>query len=191
MTYYTSDTRRTAAHQLMKRIIDGLRELECDDKVSYVETSDTGGERLISKATGVEIAYIESGDFRVFFSNPRGDRRPFIPGGLPPPTDAQRLLDVINTVFRWLQEESTVVPVGEHSIYEGRLRFYVTFGQLHPLRDGYVEIWAYTEGAARAAAFEILGQKWGSLSMVPCDSKSFPEGGYGWPIVADDVPEDS
>ena len=74
----------------------------------------------------------------------------------------------------------------DDSVYQGRLRFYVTFGQLHPLRDGYVVIYAYTEAGARSAAFEVLGQKWASLSMQIPDSKSFPEGTCGRPIVADD-----
>ena len=178
MTYYTSDSRRTAAYQLMKRIVDGLKELECD-KVIHVETSDAGGERLVSKATGVEIAYIESGSFRVLFSNPQGDDRPFLPGGLPQPVDMHQLLDVVNAVFRWLKQESSMMPAGEHSVYEGRHCFYVTFGQLHPLRDGYVVIYAYTEDGARWAAFDVLGHKWSSLSVQIPDSKLFPQGVYG------------
>jgi hypothetical protein len=184
MTYYGTDSRRITAHQIMKRILVGLNELNCGS-VIHVKTSDAGGERLISKVTGVEVAHIDK-DFRVNFSNPRGESTPYLPGGISNPTSMEQVLEVVNAVLWWLKEESPTVPAGEHSVYEGRIRFYVTFGQLHPLRDGYVEIWAYTEAGARTAAFEILGQKWSSLSMVPCDLKSFPEGVYGRPIVADD-----
>jgi len=169
----------------MRRIIDKLRDLGCN-KIDHIETSDSGGERLISRATGVEIAYLDRVDFRLLFSNPRGEELPFLPGGLPPPGDIRLLMDVVSAVFRWLKEESLAVPAGEHSIYQGRLPFYVTFGQLHPLRDGYVVIYAYTDAAARETAFEVLGQKWSSLSRVPCDSKLFPDGACGHPIIADD-----
>lgn len=185
MEYYGSDSRRTNAHQIMKRILVGLREVNCD-KIIHVETSDAGGERLISKVTGAEIAHIDSTDFRVLFSNPRGGGEPFLPGGLPNPVSMEQVLEVINAILWWLKEESPVGPAREHSVYGGRDRFYVTFGQNHPLRDGYVEVWAYTESGARTAAFEVLGQKWSSLSKVPCNLKSFPEGVYGRPIVADD-----
>jgi hypothetical protein len=185
MTYYGSDSRQTEAYQIMKRISDKVWGLGCH-KVIHIETSDIGGERLVSKATEVEIAHLDGETFQVLFSNPRGEESPFLPGGLPNPVSVEQLIDVINAIFRWLKEEATGVPAGEHSVYEGRLPFYVTFGQTHPLRDGYVVIYAYTDGAARAAAFDVLGQKWSSLSRVPCDSKSFPDGACGHPIIADD-----
>jgi len=157
--YYGSYQIQTIAFQVMRRIIDKLRDLGCN-KIDHIETSDSGGERLISRATGVEIAYLDRVDFRLLFSNPRGEELPFLPGGLPPPGDIRLLMDVVSAVFRWLKEES--------------------------LRDGYVVIYAYTDAAARETAFEVLGQKWSSLSRVPCDSKLFPDGACGHPIIADD-----
>lgn len=163
----------------MKRIVEGMRMLECD-RVTHVETSDVGGERLISKATGVEIAYIKSSDFRVLFSNPKGDQ-PFIPGGLHPPEDVQRLMDVVNAVFRWLREEAAPVSEGTGA-YEGMRCFYVTFGQKHPLKDSYVVIYAHTEQAARNAPFSVLGPKWSISSDLVPESSLFPQGAYGSPI---------
>ncbi len=67
------------------------------------------------------------------------------------------------------------------------MNFYVTFGQLHPLRDGYVVVSAPDMSAARAAAFAVLGPKWAFAYDQQPSPARYPLGAVGRPIEADEV----
>lgn len=66
-----------------------------------------------------------------------------------------------------------------------KLKFFVTFGQLHPLRDGYVIIEASTYENARAVIFEVLGTKWAFIQNEDTDMSSYPMGPVGRPIIGE------
>lgn len=64
-------------------------------------------------------------------------------------------------------------------------KFFITFGQISPFRDGYVVVEAETEEAARHEAFNVLGQKWASLyTEETMRFEFFPAGQYGHTLVA-------
>ena len=70
------------------------------------------------------------------------------------------------------------------------MKFYVTFGQDHPLRYGYVVVEAPDMSWARAATFEVFGPKF--CTVYPPDhdmSKYHPAGAIGEPIVAEEIIE--
>ncbi len=67
------------------------------------------------------------------------------------------------------------------------MNFYVTFGQLHPLRDGYVVVSAASESEARLATFNVLGPKWAFLYPELPNPARYPLGAVGRPIEADEV----
>lgn len=55
--------------------------------------------------------------------------------------------------------------------------FYLTFGQNHPLKDGYVRIKAESEKLARQKAIENYAQKWSGLyTDANWDPSYFPNG---------------
>ena len=59
----------------------------------------------------------------------------------------------------------------------------VTFGQSHPLRDGWIEVEAESESSARELAFDILGQKWSFMyAKDTFDDYYFSGGKYGTTI---------
>lgn len=39
-------------------------------------------------------------------------------------------------------------------------KFMITFGQIHPLKDCWIEVIADTENEARAKVFECIGKHW-------------------------------
>jgi hypothetical protein len=60
------------------------------------------------------------------------------------------------------------------------MRFFVTFGQRHPLRDHWVVIDAIDHDEARTLAFEVLGNKWAFLyDEKAFDKEFFPAGPVG------------
>ena len=62
--------------------------------------------------------------------------------------------------------------------------FYITFGQSHPLRNGWVEIAASDRDRARHAAFDRFGQKWAMLyDETNFNPSYFPAGKYGETLV--------
>lgn len=64
-------------------------------------------------------------------------------------------------------------------------RFYLTFGQKSPFRDGYVLIVSPDKETARSEAFHIFGEKFASLyTEEDFDFKYFPEGQYGRVVEA-------
>ncbi len=63
--------------------------------------------------------------------------------------------------------------------------FYVTFGQNHPLRHGYVIIQAYDASAAREAAFDVLGNKWAFIYNDTEDMSCYKLGAVGEPIIGE------
>lgn len=62
-------------------------------------------------------------------------------------------------------------------------KFYVTFGQIHPLSEGYVVVKASNYDEAREFAFEIFGQKF-SFIREEIRAEFFPAGQYGKTIYA-------
>jgi len=68
------------------------------------------------------------------------------------------------------------------------MNFYVTFGQLHPLRNGYVVVIASDYEQARKVTFEVLGNKWSSLndeSSLEGYKHMYPAGQFGLPIIGE------
>lgn len=65
------------------------------------------------------------------------------------------------------------------------LKFFVTFGQLHPLRDGYMIVEASSYENARAAVFEVLGSKWAFIQTEDTNMSMYPLGPIGRPIIGD------
>ena len=66
-----------------------------------------------------------------------------------------------------------------------RKTFAVTFGQLHPLKDYWIEVEADNEGEARKALFIILGNRWAFI--YPMDTfkpEGYLEGKIGRTIIA-------
>lgn len=65
-------------------------------------------------------------------------------------------------------------------------KFYVTFGQNHPLRDGYVVIEALDYDTARQAAFDIFGQKFAFIRETDDIERGgfFPAGQFGKTMIA-------
>jgi len=64
-------------------------------------------------------------------------------------------------------------------------RYYITFGQRSPFRDGYVLIEAYEYSQARRAAIETLGQKWAFIYLEKdFDHQFYPAGQLGRTINA-------
>jgi hypothetical protein len=61
--------------------------------------------------------------------------------------------------------------------------FYLTFGQAHPLKDGWVLVRAESYDVARTEVFEIFGAKFATLYKEE-DFKSsyFPAGQIGYVI---------
>lgn len=60
--------------------------------------------------------------------------------------------------------------------------YFVTFGQNHPLRDGWVEIMAEDESTARELAYTVLGRwamVYNSEKFFFGIDKYFPAGRYG------------
>jgi len=59
-------------------------------------------------------------------------------------------------------------------------KFYLTFGQRYPWRDGWVEVEAINYDMARKAVIEIFGKSWGWLYKEgEFDKKLFPDGKIG------------
>lgn len=67
------------------------------------------------------------------------------------------------------------------------MRFFVTFGQLHPLRDGYVIVMASNYDNAREITFKILGTQWSALNPLEkaSDTQLYPMGPIGHPIIGE------
>ncbi len=64
------------------------------------------------------------------------------------------------------------------------MKFYVTFGQDHPLRDGWIEVRASSYVLARLRIFEVLGTKWASMYyLVEFDPECFPAGKFGNTLI--------
>lgn len=65
-------------------------------------------------------------------------------------------------------------------------RFFVTFGQSHPLRDHWVEVTGSTYTSARELVFEIFGPKF-AFMYAEKDFKReyFPLGKVGFTLEAD------
>ena len=63
--------------------------------------------------------------------------------------------------------------------------FYVTFGQQHPLRHGYVIIHATDYSQAREAAFDALGTKWAFIYNDTKDMSIYKLGAVGEPIIGE------
>jgi hypothetical protein len=58
--------------------------------------------------------------------------------------------------------------------------FYLTFGQQHPLRNGWIEVEVDIYMEAREAVFEVFGNKWSGLYDEEHFKKElFPEGSKG------------
>lgn len=58
--------------------------------------------------------------------------------------------------------------------------FYITFGQISPFKDGWVEIEAECEEKARELAFKAFGSKWAFIySKGKFDRTYFPLGKVG------------
>ena len=64
-----------------------------------------------------------------------------------------------------------------------RHTFYITFGQNHPLRNGYVVVRASSRELAREAAFEVLGNKWAFLYDETEDMSWYPLGAVGEKVI--------
>lgn len=66
-------------------------------------------------------------------------------------------------------------------------KYYLTFGQAHPLRNGYVEVVGRTEELASRKAFEIFGPHFGFIrpENVKDQKKFFPHGKFGETLYAD------
>ncbi len=61
--------------------------------------------------------------------------------------------------------------------------FCVTFGQVHPLRDNWIEVEAENERIARELVFARLGDKWAFMySRDRFTPQDFPSGKAGWTI---------
>jgi hypothetical protein len=65
------------------------------------------------------------------------------------------------------------------------MEYYVSFGQLHPLRDGYVVVIASSYENARTAVIAVLGNKWASLNTSDTDMSLYPAGQIGRPIIGE------
>ena len=70
------------------------------------------------------------------------------------------------------------------------MKFYVTFGQDHPLRHGYVVVHADNMNWARAATFEVFGPKFCTVYPEDHDmTRWHPAGAIGEPIIAAEIIE--
>ncbi len=65
-------------------------------------------------------------------------------------------------------------------------KFYITFGQLHPLRDCYIVVMAETKEAARRYAFEVLGNKWAGLYTRENFNPSYCPGAQAGKVIHSD-----
>jgi hypothetical protein len=64
-------------------------------------------------------------------------------------------------------------------------KFYITFGQNHPLRNGYVVVRASDRELAREAAFDVFGTKWAFLHDETEDMTWYSLGAIGEPIIGE------
>ncbi len=66
------------------------------------------------------------------------------------------------------------------------MKFYLTFGQGHPLSNGWVEIEAESYNEAHSLAFEFFGKFWSMLYLEEEFEKEqqyyFPDGKFGYTL---------
>lgn len=65
------------------------------------------------------------------------------------------------------------------------MNFYVTFGQKHPLRNGYVVVIASNYEQARKATFDVFGNKWAMLNDEGFDNGLYTAGQFGLPLIGE------
>lgn len=60
------------------------------------------------------------------------------------------------------------------------MKFYLTFGQKSPAKDGWIEVIADNETQARLKVVKVYGQKWsGIYNEFTFEPKYFPKGKLG------------
>jgi hypothetical protein len=60
------------------------------------------------------------------------------------------------------------------------MKFYLTFGQQNPFRDGWIEIIAEDYMSARQLVFDVFSDRWSGLYRAEeFDTKHFPAGKLG------------
>lgn len=67
-------------------------------------------------------------------------------------------------------------------------KFYVSFGQKHPLRNGWVEVEAPDYASARDAVFNIFGMKFAFIRETDDMARAkdfFPAGQFGETIIVE------